>query len=175
MRKIAFVAIVAAAVAVGSSTTVQAHVTLEVREAPADSYYKATFRVPHGCEGTPTTTVRVRFPEGITSVKPQPKPGWELSIVREKLPEPIEDAHGNIVTERIGEIVWSDGRLLDEHFDEFAINMRLPDGDPGSVIYFPVVQECEEGVHRWIEIPEAGKSAGDYDEPAPALRLLPSD
>jgi uncharacterized protein YcnI len=36
-----------------------------------------------------------------------------------------------------------------------------------------VVQECEKGVHRWIEIPAAGKSSSDYPEPAPALKLLP--
>jgi len=35
------------------------------------------------------------------------------------------------------------------------------------------VQECERGVHRWIEIPAAGKSRGDYKEPAPFLRLTP--
>jgi uncharacterized protein YcnI len=36
-----------------------------------------------------------------------------------------------------------------------------------------VVQECEKGVHRWIEIPAAGKPASEYPEPAPALKLLP--
>jgi len=36
------------------------------------------------------------------------------------------------------------------------------------------VQECEKGVHRWIEIPAAGKSAADYPEPAPGLTLLPA-
>jgi uncharacterized protein YcnI len=36
-----------------------------------------------------------------------------------------------------------------------------------------VVQECEKGVHRWIEIPAAGKTASDYKEPAPALKLVP--
>jgi uncharacterized protein YcnI len=41
------------------------------------------------------------------------------------------------------------------------------------MLYFPVVQECEKGVHRWIEIPAAGKSSGDYPEPAPALKLQP--
>jgi uncharacterized protein YcnI len=41
------------------------------------------------------------------------------------------------------------------------------------VLYFPAVQECEKGVHRWIEIPEPGKSARDYKEPAPALKLGP--
>jgi uncharacterized protein YcnI len=41
------------------------------------------------------------------------------------------------------------------------------------MLYFPVVQECEKGVHRWIEIPAAGKSPGDYPSPAPGLKLVP--
>jgi uncharacterized protein YcnI len=36
-----------------------------------------------------------------------------------------------------------------------------------------VVQECEKGFHRWIEVPEDGKSRRDYNEPAPELKLLP--
>jgi periplasmic copper chaperone A len=48
----------------------------------------------------------------------------------------------------------------------------LPD-HPHTTLHFPVVQECEQGIHRWIEIPEAGKAAGDYREPAPALMLVP--
>jgi uncharacterized protein YcnI len=149
-----------------------AHVTLERREAPADSFYKATLRAPHGCKGSPTQRLRVRLPDGVTAVKPQPKQGWKLEITRTKLAKPLDDGHGGKITETVSEVSWSGGRLLDEHFDEFAIMMRLPDA-PGTTLYFPVVQECEQGVHRWIEIPEPGKSARDYKEPAPALRLTP--
>jgi uncharacterized protein YcnI len=35
------------------------------------------------------------------------------------------------------------------------------------------VQECKDGkADRWIEIPAAGKNAGDYREPAPGVKLL---
>jgi uncharacterized protein YcnI len=44
---------------------------------------------------------------------------------------------------------------------------------PGGTLYFPVVQECENGIHRWIELPQDGKPATDLKEPAPALKLLP--
>jgi periplasmic copper chaperone A len=69
------------------------------------------------------------------------------------------------------EVTWT-GRLADEYFDRFGLHMRLPDR-PGETLYFPVVQECERGVHRWIEIPAAGKPRDDYKEPAPALKLTP--
>ncbi|MBL8670589.1 MAG: YcnI family protein [Alphaproteobacteria bacterium] len=148
---------------------VHAHVTLESREAPAGSYHKVVLRVPHGCKGSPTLKVRVRVPDGVTGVKAQPKPGWELATVKGKLAKPVDDGHGGQITEGVNEVTWS-GRLLDEHYDEFVMRVKLPDA-PDAVLHWPVVQECEVGVHRWIEIPAPGKSADDYPEPAPALRL----
>ena len=44
------------------------------------------------------------------------------------------------------------------------------DLQPGQTIYLPVVQECEKGAHRWIEIPGQGS---DLPEPAPELKLVP--
>jgi uncharacterized protein YcnI len=161
------------ALAVLAAAPAAAHVTLEQREAPANSYYKAQLRVTHGCKGSPTVRVRVRLPDGALSVKPQPKPGWKVETTKVKLAKPIEDGHGNKITEVVGEVAWWGGSLPDDHFDEFAVMMRLPNR-PGTTVYFPVVQECEQGAHRWIEIPAPGKSARDYREPAPALRLTPA-
>lgn len=164
-------ALAAAAIAVPACA--QAHATLEVQEAMADSWYKARMGIGHGCAGSPTVAVRIRIPDGILSAKPQPKPGWTLEIVRTKLDAPVAAAHGKAVTERVSEVRWTGGRLADDNFDEFLVQVRLPDR-PGETLYFPTVQQCETGVHRWIEIPAAGKSAGDYKEPAPRLRLLPA-
>jgi uncharacterized protein YcnI len=151
---------------------VPAHVTLESRQAAADSYYKAVLNVPHGCNDSPTVRIRVRIPDGVTSAKPQPKQGWQLSITRAKLVKPVDAGHGRTITEAVTEVSWSGGALAAEHFDEFKIVMKLPDR-PGTTLYFPVVQDCRDGVHRWIEIPEKGKSAGDLKAPAPALQLTP--
>lgn len=149
-----------------------AHVTIDPRDAPANGYFKAQFRISHGCKGSPTVRVRVRLPEGTLSVKPQPKPGWQVEIKRIKLAHPLDNGHGGKVTESVGEVSWYGGSLLDEHFDEFAVMMRLPDR-PDATLYFPVVQECAQGANRWVEIPEAGKTLRDLREPAPALRLTP--
>jgi periplasmic copper chaperone A len=169
MRNIAWL-IAAGCTVVAQPAT--AHVTLEVTQAPTDSYYKATLRVSHGCKGSPTTRVRVRIPEGVTGVKPQPKQAWKVEITRVKLPTAVDDGHGGKLTETIGEVAWSGGPLADEHFDEFMMMMKLPDRT-GATLYFPVVQECQQGMHRWIEIPPAGKSPHSLKEPAPALRLTP--
>lgn len=162
-------AIAAASVFAASS---EAHVTLEVQEAGAGSFYKAVLKVPHGCDGQAMVKMRVQLPDGVTNVKPQPKPGWKVATIKGKLNTPFDDGHGKMITEGIREVAWSGGRLLDEHYDEFAIQVRLPDA-PGSTLYFLVVQECQKGVSRWIEIPETGKSSRDLKQPAPALRLRP--
>ena len=114
----------------------------------------------------------MRIPEGVTGVKPQPKQPWKLEITRVKLAKPLDDGHGGKIVETVGEVAWSGGALADEHYEEFLMMMKLPDR-PGATLYFPVVQECKDAVHRWIEIPAAGQSPRELKEPAPALRLTP--
>ncbi|MBS7701513.1 MULTISPECIES: YcnI family protein [unclassified Chelatococcus] len=160
--------------AVGASSAF-AHVTLENQQAPVSSTYKATFRVPHGCEGKATNTVRVRIPEGMIAVKPQPKPGWKLEKVKGKYAKSY-DYYGTPTSEGVTEIVWSGGNLADDEYDEFVLRGYLTgDLKADTTLYFPVVQECPDGAAaRWIEIPEEGKKADDYEKPAPGLKLVPT-
>jgi uncharacterized protein YcnI len=118
---------VAMVAAILSAANAWAHVTLEVQEATAGSFYLATL---------------------------------------------YDDGHGKMITEGIREVVWSDGPLPDDQYDEFAMQVRLPDA-PNTTVYFRVVQECAKGVNRWIEVPEPGRSPRDLKRPAPALRLKP--
>jgi uncharacterized protein YcnI len=153
-------------------TAALAHITLAQKDAHIGASYRATFRVPHGCGVSPTIRIRVRIPDGVVGVKPMPKPGWQLDLVRGKYDKPYAMYHGS-VSEGVKEVSWS-GRLLDDYYEEFVLLVYLTDElVPGRMLYFPVVQECESGVHRWIEIPQDGKSPADYKEPAPGLKLLP--
>ncbi len=136
-----------------------AHITLDAQQAPAHSYFKRCSGCRTVCAASPTVRLRIRMPDGVTAVKPQPKPGWKLDTTRVEVVPAIDDGHGGKITEKISEVTWSDGHLPDQQFDEFAILMRLPDR-AGETLYFPIVQECEKGVSRWIEIPAAGKPAG---------------
>jgi periplasmic copper chaperone A len=151
-----------------------AHITLESQEAKVGGGYKAVLRVPHGCGESPTTAIRVKIPEGVIGVKPMPKPGWTLTTATGKYPKAYKLFHAEL-KEGVAEIDWSGGKLPDAWYDEFVFNGFLSgDLEPGKKLYFPVVQECEKGVHRWIEIPAAGKSRDDYSDPAPELKLLPA-
>jgi uncharacterized protein YcnI len=43
---------------------------------------------------------------------------------------------------------------------------------PNTTLYFPVVQECEQGVSRWIEIPPDGAVQSHEGKwPAPGVKL----
>ena len=129
-------------------------------------------RIGHGCEGKPTQAVRVKVPEGVIVAKPMPKAGWQLATTKSAYARSY-DYYGTPVAEGVTEIAWTGGDLPDDWYDEFVFRARLTDFPTGTVVYFPVVQECADGaVHRWIEIPEAGKSPDDYEEPAPGVTIV---
>jgi periplasmic copper chaperone A len=151
-----------------------AHIALENGQAPVSAGYKAVLGVPHGCRGSATIKVRVQIPDGVTAVKPQPKPAWQMETVRGK-DDKAFTYNGTTLEEGVKEVSWSDGRLPDDFYDEFVFQGFLTDGlKPGTTIYFPVVRECEQGIERWIEIPAEGKASDDYETPAAGLKLLPN-
>ena len=152
-----------------------AHVTLDLAEAPADSYVRVAIRVPHGCSGAATTGLRLQVPPGLRAVKPAPKPGWTLAVVPGEeggapaAPGAAGGEHAEGPT--VKEIAWRGGQLPDDRFDEFLLLFRTP-ATPGETLWFPFVQECEGGaVARWIDRPQPGQPRPA--RPAWALRLVP--
>lgn len=163
-------AMIGAAVLALASSPASAHITVQPNEATAGAYFQTAFTVSHGCAGSPTVVLRVKVPEGVVSVKPQMKPGWTVEISKKKLDAPLHSSHGHMITEAVDEVSWRGGPLPDNLFDTFGLMMKLPD-TPGQPLYFPAVQECEQGVNRWIEIPAAGQAPSALHEPAPVVRL----
>ncbi|MBV8791786.1 MAG: YcnI family protein [Pseudolabrys sp.] len=147
-----------------------AHVTAGPNEAVAGNYFQTAFNVPHGCDGSATIAVRIKIPDGVISVKPQMKPGWDVTIKTKTLEKPVDAGHGRTINETVEEVSWRGGPLPDNLYDNFGLVMKLPD-TPGQNLYFPTVQECQNGVHRWIEIPAGDQKWGDLSQPAPFIRL----
>lgn len=172
MFNIRVAGVVTAMAVVSGIELAAAHVTVQPTEATAGSYLHMDFSVPHGCQGSSTVALRVKAPAGVLSVKPQMKPGWSVDIKRKKLDAPQPGGHGQMISEVVDEVTWRGGPLPDSLYDTFGLVVKLPDA-PGQILYFPVVQECETGVSRWIEIPAAGQSAEHLHEPAPFIRLKP--
>ncbi len=150
-----------------------AHITLETNQAPVGASYKAVFRVSHGCDGSATTAIKIRMPAGFIAVKPMPKPGWSIAIVTGKYPKTYDHVHGAKLSEGVREVSFIGGKLADDYYDEFVLTGFVAgDLEAGRVLYFPVVQECEKGVARWIDVPMEG--GGEPAMPAPGIRLVPA-
>lgn len=161
---------------VGFALPAAAHITFEGKEVKAGATAKFVLRVPHGCAGSPTIAVRISLPEGLLEPKPQPKPGWTLDIVRAE-PETTastevgHDAHSAHQGAAIKEIAWSGGKLEDAHYDEFVFRAKV-DAVAGKELFVPIVQECETGVERWIEVPASSGSPGELKFPAPSVKVV---
>ncbi len=148
-----------------------AHVTANPNQGAANSYFQTSLRIGHGCSGSPTVAVRVKLPDGISSVRPQMKAGWAIEIKMRKLDKPVDAGHGRMVSEVVDEVIWRGGSLPDAYYDDFGLVVRLPE-KAGTTLYFPVVQECQQGAHRWIEIPQGSQKWGDLREPAPFVTVI---
>jgi uncharacterized protein YcnI len=157
-----------------TASSANAHITLETHEATVGSSYKAVFAVPHGCAGSATVKIRVQIPEGVIGVKPMPKAGWNVETVEGKYTTEY-DFHGAKLSQGVKEVVWSGGKLLDDNYDEFVLIGFLTDTlKPNTMLYFPTVQECEQGVSRWIDVPVEGSAGHAHDKsPAPGVKLMP--
>jgi uncharacterized protein YcnI len=150
---------------------VLAHVTLEQQQAPIGAPYKIVLRVPHGCGESATIRLTVQIPEGAIAIKPMVKPGWQIATTRGSYAKAYSFFHGAKFTEGVREVTWSGGKLPDAFYDEFVLSAFIAgELSPGQMLYFPVVQQCEQGEHRWVEIPTSGKSP---NEPAPGVMLMP--
>ncbi|MBC5763542.1 YcnI family copper-binding membrane protein [Ramlibacter albus] len=123
-----------------------AHVGLEYEVANASSSYKATFKVGHGCDKSPTRQLSVQVPPTMGNARPMPKPGWTLEVQRQG--------------EAASRITWTartrEDALPDNQYDEFVLVAQAP-AQPGTVTW-QVVQVCEQGRAEW----------------APKLEILPS-
>lgn len=151
------------------------HVVLEEPTALAGRNYRATLRVGHGCDGSPTTAIKVYIPTGFQGAKPMPKPGWNLTTTLTQLEKPYKN-HGKVVTEDVAEITWSastkDHWLPDSHYDEFVLRGGLP--ETAGALWFKVLQICDKGSNAWVEVPSTGTSTQGLKAPAALLEVMDS-
>jgi len=138
-----------------------AHVSVDPSgEASPGGETTLTFGISHGCDGSPTTSVAVSMPEGLSGV------------------HPIADANWMIETERGGDA----GRVSTV---TYTATTPLPNDIRGEVkmlvgfaddaadpLAFPVEQTCEDGSTSWSEVASAGEDPHDLESPAPVLEFV---
>jgi uncharacterized protein YcnI len=162
------------ALALAPAGTAAAHITTNPSEGPSDGFATVTFQVPHGCEESPTTQVRIKVPPSVPSVTPSVHPLWEVTT-KEGRKDKVE-LHGETITKGVSEVTYTARQPLPaDRLDSFPISLKLPAGKEGESVYFPTIQRCEQGQTRWIQIPAEGESPHDLEEPAPAVVLTAAE
>ena len=149
------------------STASSSHVVLEYQVANAGSYYKATFKVGHGCGTSAIKQIVVTVPSGVQNAKPMPKAGWSIDMTASANQGTVPSA---------SRITWTAKTpadyLQNAWFDEFVLQAKLP--AQAGTMYWPVSQICEEGRVDWTQTPQVGQKLSDLKTPAALLELLPA-
>lgn len=150
LRRAALSGLAAAGLVVLGATSASAHVTITPSTTAAGATAVLRVEIPHGCEGSATTAIAIRMPEGVTDVTASGTDRWAAD----------RTADG---------VTWTTGDPLpDGEHDEVELSLRLPD-DAGAALVFPVVQRCTEGEVPWTEVAGHGEDHHELDRPAPVL------
>lgn len=164
-----------ALLSLGLVAPASAHVTVAPNTTAAGAYAVLTFAYGHGCDGSATTEIAIQMPEEIPSVAPTRNDFYTVEKVMETLDEPITDAHGNEITERVAQVVYTAKTPLpDGYRDSLELSVQLPDA-AGETLAFPVVQTCEEGETGWTQIAAEGEDPNELDTPAPVVTVTESE
>jgi uncharacterized protein YcnI len=159
----------------GLTAPASAHVGVTPSDTTAGAYVVLTFSVPHGCDGSPTTGFTIQLPEEILSVTPTRNAYYDVTKKMVKLDEPVEDAHGNKITERVGEVTYTSNLALpDGYRDAVELSLQLPDA-AGETLAFPVLQECEKGETGWTEVAAEGQDPEELEHPAPLVTITDAE
>ncbi|MEP9398087.1 DUF1775 domain-containing protein [Mesorhizobium sp. KR2-14] len=170
MRRVILPLTAACALTAISNVTAHAHASLEKSEAAPGSY-KAVLKIPHGCDGQATHTVRLEIPEGYVGVKPMPKAGWTLAVEKGDYAKAYK-LHGSEVKSGVRAVTWSGGNLPDDFYDEFVVSGTLAGVEEGRKLFFKARQVCDDGEVSWHEEPAEGQDPHSLEHPAPALTIL---
>ncbi|MFN8052254.1 MAG: YcnI family protein [Acidimicrobiales bacterium] len=150
-----------------------AHVEIQEHTAEAGSTATLTFGVPHGCEESPTTKIRISLPESVVSAVPTLNANWDISLVKQKLDTPIDVGEGETVSERVTEVDFAAKTPLPIGFrDDLKISVPIPEDAAGTTLTFPTVQECVTGSTEWTQLPAKGQDPEELAHPAPSIEVV---
>lgn len=148
-------------ITVAAPLAASAHVTVSPDEIAAGEHGVLTFAFSHGCESSPTTSLRITMPEGLASVAPTMDSDWSIAVERG------DDGLVSAVTYTAVSPVPIDLRG--------AVSMSIGlDEDTPETLAFPVVQTCVEGSTEWTQLAKDGEDPHELDNPAPVVTVSPA-
>ncbi|MBO1269694.1 YcnI family copper-binding membrane protein [Arthrobacter cavernae] len=160
-----------AALMLAGLSAASAHVGIDPNKTEANSYALLTFGVPHGCDTFGTTKMTITLPEELDDATPTVNANWTVEKVTQTLAEPKKLADGTSITKRTSQIVYTAKAPLDPQLrDALVLSVKLPDA-AGKTLYFPTLQNCEQGQTDWAAIPKEGQDAHSLKSPAPSVTV----
>lgn len=130
-----------------------AHVVVTPKSVPGNSYQTFVMSVPVE-KPTATTRVRLLIPEGVTSVRPNVKPGWNIEVKKQIV---------GTSTEVVSEIIWT-GTIPADFRDEFAFSVKTP---KEGILNWKAYQTYSDGtIVAWDADPKVSSGAMTTDTKA---------
>lgn len=156
------------------TSAASAHVEATPDSTAANSYALLTFAIPHGCDTSGTTRMSITLPVELNDAQPTVNPNWTAQKVVEQLPEPKKMADGTSVTKRTSQIIYTAKAPLDPELrDTLVLSVKLPDA-AGKTLYFPTLQNCQQGQTDWSQVPQPGQDEEALKAPAPSVTITPA-
>lgn len=153
-----------------------AHVTVQPGTAPKGGFATVNIKVPNERDDASTVKVEVSLPTDhpLTSVMPQPVPGWKVDITKSKLAKPVE-MEGEKVNEAPSKITWTaDGKGIEPgQFQQFPLSVGQLPSDTDQLVFKALQTYDNKEVVRWIEPTKPG--GPEPQNPAPVLKLTAAD
>jgi uncharacterized protein YcnI len=144
MKKIVLVLGVVFSLLLGA-TPAYAHVAVKPAQVGAAERVTFSVGVPTE-EEDPTVQVRLVIPEGLQSVTPFVKPGWEIELKKT----------GEGEEAKVTEIIWSGGSIPAERRDEFLFAAQAP-ADETALVWKAYQTYGDGDIVAWENSPEVIK------------------
>jgi len=156
--------------ALAAPLSASAHIEIDPSSAAAGSYSVLSFSLPHGCAGSPTTSISIAIPESVVSVTPTVNPNWTVEKTSTPLATPLTYDDGTSITDRIGAVVYTAiTPMADGLRTTFDLSLQIPTDAAGTTLEFPVVQTCVTGSTNWDAHTVEGEAEPEH--PAPSIAV----
>src|SRR5690606_17930776 len=158
LRRGARAAALAAAFVLAVPAAASAHVGVSPDHIPAGSSTLLTFSFSHGCEGSPTTALRVTMPEGIGNAWPTFDSDWSADIDKNE-------------SGAVSAVTFTAAEPVAEGLRGMVGLTVITDKHAADQLVFPVEQRCVTGVNEWTQVAEDGEDPHSLEAPAPVVAL----
>ena len=143
-------------------TTAFAHVVVKPSEATSASYQTFNVSVPNERE-VDVTQVKLLVPDGVTSVTPTQKTGWEVSV----------EKSGTGETALVKSITWQGGVIPAELRDDFSFSAKTP--AKSGELTWKAYQTYADGVTVAWDKSGASSGHGGDTGPASVTKIIADD